>query len=108
MKGNVKDSTALMAPRKKRQHERDAAIAQAILEQYQPQTKEDMQEAIKGYLWSVFETMLRGEMDSHLGYERTITVARIRITAKWIHIQNVKTAYGEIPVDVPRDQQATF
>ena len=31
-----------MAPRKKR-NTKGAAIAQAILEQYQPQTKEDMQ-----------------------------------------------------------------
>ena len=61
-------STALMAPRKKR-NTNGAAIAQAILEQYQPQTKEDMQEAIKDVFGTMFEAMLQGEMDYHLGYE---------------------------------------
>ena len=37
-------STELMASRKKR-NTKGAVIAQAILEQYQPQTKEDMQDA---------------------------------------------------------------
>ncbi len=37
-------STALMAKRKNR-NTKGAAIAQAILEQYQPQTKEEMQDA---------------------------------------------------------------
>ena len=61
-------STALMAPKKKR-NTKGAAIAQAILEQYRPQTKEDMQEAIKDIFGPMFEAMLQGEMDSHLGYE---------------------------------------
>lgn len=52
-------STALMAPRKKR-NIKGAAIAQAILEQYQPQTKEDLQEAIKDIFGSMFEAMLQG------------------------------------------------
>ena len=61
-------STALMAPKKKR-NTKGAAIAQAILEQYRPQNKEDMQEAIKDIFGPMFEAMLQGEMDSHLGYE---------------------------------------
>ena len=73
-------STALMAPKKKR-NTKGAAIAQAILEQYQPQTKEDMQEAIKDIFGPMFEAMLQGEMDSHLGYEMT-TVIKIPITAE--------------------------
>ena len=51
-------STALMAPGKKR-NTKGAAIAQAILEQYQPQTKEDMQEAIKDIFGPMFEAMLQ-------------------------------------------------
>ena len=51
-------STALMAPRKKL-NTKGAAIAQAILEPYQPQTKEDMQEAMKDIFGSMFEAMLQ-------------------------------------------------
>ena len=101
-------STALMARRKNR-NTKGAAIAQAILEQYQPQTKEDMQDAIKDIFGPMFEAMLQGEMDGHLGYgtndhgHKETTNRRNGYTHK-----NVNTAYGEIPVDVPRDRDATF
>ena len=101
-------STALMASRKKR-NTKGAAIAQAILEQYQPQTMEDMQEAIKDIFGPMFEAMLQGEMDSHLGYEANDHGYKDTDNRRNGYIsKNVKTAYGELPVDIPRDRQATF
>ena len=61
--------TALMA-HKNSQNTRGAAIAKAIMEEYQPQTREEMQDAIKDVFGPMFEAMLQGEMDSHLGYRR--------------------------------------
>lgn len=101
-------STALMA-RRKNQNTKGAAIAQAILEQYQPQTKEDMQDAIKDIFGPMFEAMLQGEMDSHLGYgtndhgHKETANRRNGYTHK-----NVNTIYGEIPIDVPRDRESSF
>ena len=95
-------STALMTPRKKR-NTKGAAIAQMILDQYQPQSKEDMQDAIKDIFGPMLEAMLQGEMDSHLGYEsndhgyKETDNRRSGYSSK-----KVKTAYGEIPVNVPR------
>ena len=101
-------STALMASHKKR-NTKGAAIAQAILEQYKPQTQEDMQEAIKDIFGPMFEAMLQGEMDSHLGYDSNDHGYKKTDNRRNGYIsKNVKTAYGEIPVDVPRDRQATF
>ena len=60
---------ALMA-RKNSQNTRGAAIAKAIMEEYQPQTREEMQDAIKDVFGPMFEAMLQGEMDSHLGCGR--------------------------------------
>lgn len=60
-------STALMARRNNR-NTKGKAIAQAILEQYQPKTKEDMQDAIKDIFGPMFGAMFQGEMDRHLGY----------------------------------------
>ncbi len=101
-------STALMAKRKNR-NTKGAAIAQAILEQYQPQTKEEMQDAIKDIFGPMFEAMLQGEMDSHLGYDINDHGYKETTNRRngYIH-KNVNTAYGEIPVDVPRDRDATF
>ena len=40
-------STEIMAPRKNRRNKAGMAIAQAIIDEYQPRTAEDMQAALK-------------------------------------------------------------
>lgn len=62
-------SDAFMAPRKKR-NEASMAFAKAIIEQYKKKTKsvKEMQDALKDIFGPMFEAMLQGEMDSHLGY----------------------------------------
>ena len=45
------------------------ALAQAILEAYQPKSVEDMQDALKDVFGPMFEAMLKGEMNNHLGYD---------------------------------------
>ena len=44
-------------------------LIQAILDVYQPETAKDVQEALKDVFGPMFEAMLQGEMNSHLGYE---------------------------------------
>ena len=62
--------TALMAPRKKiKRNPAAEAVAKAIIENYQPETVADMQDAIRDIFGPMFESMLQGEMDNHLGYE---------------------------------------
>jgi len=85
------------------------ALVNAILEQYQPQTVEDMQDALKDIFGPMFEAMLQGEMKSHIGYEsndhneKETTNRRNGYSNK-----TVKTTYGNVPVKVPRDRDATF
>lgn len=40
------------------------ALAQTILEKYQPETEEDVQEAMKDIFGPIFEAMLQGEMNA--------------------------------------------
>ncbi len=87
----------LMTKRVKRSPQ-SVAIAKAILEEYQPKTREDMQDAMKDVFGPIFEAMLQGEMESHLGYERRNGYAD----------KTVKTTYGDLPIKVPRDRNATF
>lgn len=102
-------STALMAPRKTKRSKASMAIAKAIIDEYQPETAEDMQAALKDIFGPMFESMLQGEMDSHLGYEANDHGFKDTDNRRngYIH-KNVKTAYGEIPVEVPRDRDASF
>ena len=102
-------STSLMAPRKNKRSEASKAIAQAIIEQYQPTNAEEMQDALKDIFGPMFEAMLQGEMDSHLGYDahdhgyKDTTNRRNGYSHK-----SVKTTYGDMEVAVPRDRDASF
>lgn len=103
--------TALMAPRKNKIKRNPAAeaVAKAIIENYQPETVEDMQNAIKDIFGPMFESMLQGEMNSHLGYEsndhgyKATDNRRNGYTNK-----TLKTSYGEIPIRSPRDRDGSF
>ncbi|MBM7542387.1 hypothetical protein JOE23_002656 [Amphibacillus cookii] len=44
-------------------------LANKIIEQYQPKSVEDMQHALKDIFGPMFESMLKGETNHHLGYE---------------------------------------
>ena len=45
------------------------ALAQAILDAYQPKSAEEMNDALKDLFGPMFEAMLKGELNHHLGYE---------------------------------------
>ena len=100
-------STALMARRKR--DPKTVAIAKAILEQYDCKNVEDMQDAMKDIFGPMFEAMLQGEMDAHLGYgpndhgPKTTQNRRNGYGSK-----TLKSTYGDIPIDVPRDREASF
>lgn len=102
-------SNALMAPRKNKKSEAGKAIAQAIIEQYQPASAEDMQDALRDIFGPMFEAMLQGEMNSHLGYNtnehgyKETSNRRNGYTHK-----NLKTSMGEVEIDSPRDRDGSF
>ena len=102
-------STEIMAPRKNRRNEVGRAIAQSIIEQYQPQNAQDMQDAIKDIFGPMFEAMLQGEMNDHLGYEsndhgyKATANRRNGYTNK-----TLKTTMGDIEIQSPRDRDGSF
>lgn len=54
---------------RKKRDPKKAALAKAILEAYQPEIAEDMNNALKDLFGPMFEAMLKGEMNHHLGYD---------------------------------------
>ncbi len=54
---------------RKKRDPKKVALAQAILDAYQPETAEDMNNALKDLFGPMFEAMLQGEMNHHLGYD---------------------------------------
>lgn len=86
-----------------------ADFAQQIIEQYKPQTVEDMENALKDVFGPMFEAMLQGEMDSHLGYSTNDHGAKTTENRRNGYIQkNVKTSHGNVEISVPRDRDASF
>lgn len=102
-------SNALMAPRKNKRSEASRAIAQAIIDQYQPTNAEEMQDALKDIFGPMFEAMLQGEMDTHLGYSPNDHGSKDTDNRRngYGH-KSLKTTYGDIEIAVPRDRDATF
>lgn len=52
----------------RRKNDNKNKLVQAILEEYQPETAKDVQDALKDIFGPMFEAMLQGEMENHLGY----------------------------------------
>lgn len=84
-------------------------VAETILQEYQPESVEDMQNALKDIFGPLFEAMLKGEMNNHLGYAsnskepKTTTNRRNGTTPK-----TLKTTMGEVNINVPRDREGSF
>ena len=82
-------------------------IIQGLLEEYDIETADDIQNALKDLLSGTIQEMLEAEMDNHLGYEKyeRSSEPNYRNGTK---SKGVRSKYGEFEVDVPQDRQSTF
>ena len=102
-------STEIMAPRKNKRSDASMAIAQAIINEYNPKNAGDMQDALKDIFGPMFEAMLQGEMDAHLGYESNSHVPKGTTNRRnGYSKKTVKSTYGGITMQVPRDRESSF
>lgn len=84
-------------------------LVKAIIEAYQPETVKDVQDALKDIFSPIFEAMLQGEMNSHLGYENNDKGIKQTNNRRNGYIEkNVKTSMGEMSINVPRDRDGSF
>ena len=85
------------------------ALAQAILEAYNPESVEDMNDALKDLFGPLFESMLQGEMNNHLGYESNYKGAKkTKNRRNGYTKKTLKTSQGEIEIESPRDRDGSF
>jgi transposase-like protein len=84
-------------------------LANRIIEEYQPESVEDMQNALKDVFGPMFEAMLKGEMNHHLGYgsndkdEKESANRRNGYGKK-----TLRTTSGEVEIATPRDRDGSF
>lgn len=100
------EGTTLMAKHEKTPQE---VFAEQFVSELQPKTVEDVEEGLKSIFGPIFESMLKGELTAHLGYEsndhssKETTNRRNGFTNK-----TLKSSVGEIPIKAPRDRNGTF
>ena len=85
------------------------SIANTILENYNPESVEDMQNALKDIFGPMFEGLLKGELNNHLGYasnskEYKDTANRRNGSSP----KTLKTSMGEVKINSPRDRDGSF
>ncbi|MEI3116749.1 MAG: IS256 family transposase [Merdibacter sp.] len=99
----------MMEMARKKRDPKKAALAKAILEAYQPETAEDMNNALKDLFGPMFEAMLKGEMNHHLGYDSNDKGPKKDDNRRnGYGTKTLKTSQGEVEIEVPRDRDGSF
>ncbi|MDD6539262.1 MAG: IS256 family transposase [Firmicutes bacterium] len=86
-------------------------IIAALIDEYDIETADDIQEALKDLLGGTIKSMMEAEMDEHLGYgsyERSETREPGDNYRNGTKKKNIRSSYGEFQVDVPQDRNSTF
>lgn len=92
---------------RKRPETRLNKISKMLIEEYQPETVQDLQEALKDLLGDTMEQMLKAELDEHLDYEYGEKPLSLN-TRNGSSKKTVKSSYGNIDLNIPRDREGSF
>ena len=97
-----------MTKRKKSTPTPGEQIAQQILANYDLKNAQDVQDALKQIFGPIFEAVLNGEMQNHLGYEKNGHPQDPTNVRNGYSQKTLKTSLGEVPIRIPRDRQSRF
>lgn len=92
---------------RKRPETRLNKISKMLIEEYQSETVQDLQEALKDLLGDTMEQMLKAELDEHLDYEYGEKPLSLN-TRNGSSKKTVKSSYGNIDLNIPRDREGSF
>ena len=82
-------------------------IIRQLLEEYDIETAEDIQDALKDLLGGTIKEMMEAEMDDHLGYEKSKRSDNDDYRNGYKHKQ-VNSRYGSMEIEVAQDRKSTF
>ena len=82
-------------------------IIQGLLQEYDIETAEDIQEALKDLLGSTIKEMMETEMDDHLGYAKSQRSDNDDYRNGY-KTKQVNSSYGSMEIEVPQDRKSTF
>lgn len=79
-----------------------------IIEKNNLKTREDINAFMREFVGEVMQQMLDKEFDEHMGYEKCKKSTGENSRNGKSSTKNVKTNYGEITIDMPRDRDSSF
>jgi transposase-like protein len=72
-------------------------------------TVDDITKTLKDMFKDVLQEMLEAELDDHLGYDKyNISEKETKNSRNGYSKKNLKTEFGNVSVDVPRDKNCPF
>lgn len=82
-------------------------IIRQLLQEYDIQTAEDIQDALKDLLGGTIKEMMAVEMDNHLGYEKSQRSDSDDYRNGY-KSKRINSSYGSMDIQVPQDRKSTF
>ena len=82
-------------------------IIHQLLQEYDIETAEDIQDALKDLLGGTIKEMMEAEMDDHLGYGR-FERSDSDDYRNGYKTKRVNSSYGSMEIEVPQDRKSTF
>ena len=83
------------------------SIIQQLLQEYDIQSTEDIQDALKDLLGGTIKEMMEAEMDERLGYEKSER-SDTDDYRNGYKPKRINSSYGSMDIQVPQDRKSTF
>ena len=83
------------------------SIIQQLLQEYDIQSAEDIQNALKDLLGGTIKEMMENEMENHLGYEKSERSDNDDYRNGY-KSKRINSSYGSMDIQVPQDRKSTF
>lgn len=82
-------------------------LIRALLQEYEIESAQDIQDALKDLLGSTIKEMIESEMDEHMGYQKSQRSDSDNYRNGYKSKQ-INSSYGSMTIDIPQDRKSTF
>lgn len=80
-------------------------LAKKLVKEFDLRTAADAQNLLKEIFGPMLQSMLEGELDDHLGYDRYERTEETKPNSRNGHSQKtVTTSFGDVEIGIPRDR----
>ena len=88
---------------------RENKLIKELIDQYRVKTTDDIKDMLKDLLGETIQTMLEGEIEEELGYSKyNYEEKDTQNSRNGYSPKSVRSEYGEIELDIPRDRHNEF